>query len=348
MALAPLAACHSDKTPPPPEIRPVRVVTAERSAGGETVSLTGTVQAQVEANLAFRIDGRMTDRLVNVGDVVKAGQIVAHLDSENERNALRSAQATVAGAAGQLKEARNNYERQRQLLEGGWTTRVRYDQATQTLQTMQSQLDSAHAQLSIAEDRLRYTDLIADSAGTVTARGAEPGEVVRQGQMIVQIARNDGRDAVFDVPPQVKDEAPADPIIDVSLTMDPNVTATGRVREVSPRADPATGTFQVRVGLSDPPPQMRLGATVTGRMEVDRSADVALPASALTEADGQPAVWVVDPKTMTVALRAIEIAGFDQVRVLVERGIEPGEVVVTAGVQALRPGQKVRLLGAAS
>lgn len=348
LALLMLAACGPAAAPPAPDIRPVRVVTVEKQPGGETVSLTGTVQAQTEVNLAFRIDGRMVERLVNVGDELKAGQVVARLDPENEQNALRAARAAVAAASGQLNEARNNYDRQRQLLEGGWTTRVRYDQALQGQQTAQAQLDSAHAQLSIAEDRLSYTVLAADAAGSVTMRGPEPGEVVRAGQMIVQLARQDGRDAVFEVPPQVKDQAPADPVIEVSLTMDPAVTATGRVREVSPRADPATGTFQVRVGLSNLPPQMRLGATVTGRMRIDRGADIAVPASALTGTERQPAVWIVDPASMTVALRPIEIAQFDQSRVVVARGIEPGDVVVTAGVQALRPGQKVRLLGAAS
>jgi membrane fusion protein, multidrug efflux system len=348
LALTLLAACGPAEPPPAPEIRPVRVVTVEKQAGGETVSLTGTVQAQTEVNLAFRIDGRMIERPVNVGDEVKAGQVVARLDPGNEQNALRAARASAAAAAGQVDEARNNYDRQRQLLEGGWTTRVRYDQALQAQQTDQAQLDAAHAEVNIAEDRLSYTELVADAPGTVTARGPEPGEVVRAGQMIVQVARKDGRDAVFDVPPQIKDQAPADPQIEVSLTMDPAVTATGRVREVSPRADPATGTFQVRIGLSDVPTQMRLGATVTGRMRVDRSDDLAIPASALTGTDRQPAVWIVDPATMTVALRPNEIAQFDQARILVARGIEPGDVVVTAGVQALRPGQKVRLLGAAS
>jgi RND family efflux transporter MFP subunit len=343
-----LAACGGADAPPAPEIRPVRVITIAKEAGGEVVSLTGTVQAQTEVNLAFRIDGRIVERLVNVGDAVKAGQVVARLDPENERNAVRAAQAAVVAAAGQLDEARNNYDRQRQLMAGGWTTRVRYDQALQAQNTTKAQLDAAHAQFKIAEDRLSYTELASDAPGIVTARAAEPGEVVRAGQTIVQVARREGRDAVFDVPPQVKDRAPANPPIEVALTMNPEVTTIGRVREVSPRADPATGTFQVRVGLTDPPAQMRLGATVTGRMRLDRDGEIAVPASALTGHEGQPAVWVVDPAASTVALRPIEIARYDQSRVLVARGLEPGDVVVTAGVQALRPGQKVRLLGATS
>jgi RND family efflux transporter MFP subunit len=115
---------------------------------------------------------------------------------------------------------------------------------------------------------------------------------------------------------------------------------------VAPRADAVTGTFQVRVGLSNPPPAMRLGSTVTGRMTLGASAGFAIPASALVRTDRQPAVWVVDPRAETVALRTVELVRHDAGHVVVGQGLEPGEVIVTAGVQALRPGQKVRLLGA--
>lgn len=318
----------------------------ERRSGGETVSLTGTVQAQTEVNLAFRIDGRMVERLVNVGEQVAAGQVVARLDRENEENGVRAARAAVAAAQAQLVEARNNYWRQRELLASGFTTRVRYDQAAQGLQTAQSQADATQAQLNIAENRLGYTELVADAGGTVIARGAEPGEIVQPGRMVVQIAREEGRDAVFDVPPQLKDQAPANPLIEVQLTMEPAVRAIGRVREVSPRADPVTGTFQVRVGLSDPPAALRLGSTVTGRMQVEGGEGVTIPASALTRAERQPAVWIVDPAAETVALRTVAVIRHDPARVVIGEGLEPGDIVVTAGVQALRPGQKVRLLSA--
>jgi RND family efflux transporter MFP subunit len=343
-----LAACDRAEEPAAPEIRPVRVVTIEERRSGETVSLTGTVQAKATVDLAFRINGRMTDRLAKVGDTVAPGQIVARLDLENEKNALRAARADVAAAMGQLTEAQNNYQRQSTLLRDGWTTRVRYDEARQTLETAQSRADAAQAQADIAENQLSYTDLFADSAGTVTAVGAEPGEVVQAGRMIVQVARKDGRDAVFDVPARIKDVAPAEPVIEVALTGDATVTAVGRVREVAPRADPTTGTFEVKVGLADPPAAMRLGSTVTGRMQVHGPQGIEIPASALTRNDRQPAVWVVDPATTTVALRNIEVASYDPARVIVAQGLTPGDIIVTAGVQALRPGQKVRLLGAAS
>jgi RND family efflux transporter MFP subunit len=159
------------------------------------------------------------------------------------------------------------------------------------------------------------------------------------------VARDEGRDAVFDVPPTLKDQAPANPVIEVLLTTDPAVRATGRVREVAPRADAVTGTFQVRVGLANPPPAMRLGSTVTGRLTLGAAAGYAIPATALTRMDRQPAVWVVDPRTETVALRSVELVRHDAAQVVVGTGLQAGEIVVTAGVQTLRPGQKVRLLG---
>jgi len=129
------------------------------------------------------------------------------------------------------------------------------------------------------------------------------------------------------------------------LTDDPKIKTTGRVREVAPQADPVTRTFQVKVGLIDPPGAMRLGATVTGSVTLSGSAGVELPASALTRANGHPAVWVVDPQAQTVSLREVEVLRYDSASVVIDQGLETGETVVTAGVQVLRPGQKVRLSG---
>jgi len=169
---------------------------------------------------------------------------------------------------------------------------------------------------------------------------------VQPGQMVFQVARQDGRDAVFDVPAQVIRSAPPEPRITVSLTDDPAVTATGRVRQVDPQADPITRTFRVRVGLIDPPAAMFLGATVKGRMQLEAAPSISIPASALTRVNGQPAVWLVDPKTLTVSLHNVAVERFDPGTVVISQGLDGGEIVVTAGVQALHPGQKVRLLGA--
>jgi RND family efflux transporter MFP subunit len=342
-----IAGC-TEPAPPAAQVRPVRTITVEGRAAGETVSLTGHVRARDQASLAFRLDGRILERSVNVGDVLQPGQLIARLDPHNQQNALRSAQANLSAAEAMLTEARLTFWRQQELLRDGWTTRARFDAAQQALQTAQAQVDSAQAQLRIAEDQLGYTTLSADAPGAVTAVGAEPGEVVRAGQMIVQLAREGGRDAVFDVPEQLIRTAPRDPVVQIALTDDPKVTALGRVREVAPQADAATRTFQVKVGITDPPEAMRLGSTVAGRIKLSAPSGVEVPASALTEANGRPAVWVVDPQSLTVSLRNVDVARHDPASVVVSQGLEPGEIVVTAGVQVLRPGQKVRRLGAAS
>ena len=246
-----------------------------------------------------------------------------------------------------LTQARLTFGRQQELLKDGWTTRANFDEAQQSFETAQAQVDSAQAQLRIAQDQLSYTVLSADAPGAVTAVGAEPGEVVRAGQMVVQLARQGGRDAVFDVPEQLIRTGPRDPVVEIALTNDPQVKATGRVREVAPQADPATRTFQVKVGIIDPPEAMRLGSTVTGRIKLSAPPGVEVPASALTEANGRPAVWVVDPQSQTVSLRNVDVLRYDPATVVISQGLETGEIVVTAGVQTLRPGQKVRLLGAA-
>ena len=330
-----------------PEVRPVRTVTVEKRAAGVPVVLTGRVEAEDEARLAFRLSGRMVERKVGTGDTVEAGQLIARLDSQDQLNALRAAEANLAAAEGQAAEAENEYQRQRQLEERGFAARAVYERARQMRQTTRSQVEAAQAQVRFARDQVSFTELHADAEGVVTAVGAEPGEVVQAGQMIVRLAREDGRDAVFDVPAQVIRNAPADPEVRVFLTEDPRIEATGRVREVGAQADPATRTFEVKVGLSDPP-EMRLGATVTGRMEVDEGEIISLPASAVTRQGDEPAVWVVDPQSSTVGLRSIDVLRFGPAYVVVAAGVEPGDVVVTAGVQALHPGQKVRLLEAPS
>jgi RND family efflux transporter MFP subunit len=357
-----LAGCAREAEPPPPEIRPVRTITVASRAADNSVALTGTVQAQNEINLSFRIDGRLVERLVEIGDNVRPGQLIARLDPQNEESSLQSVRAQLAGANAQLVEARSNYERMRDLVAEDAVSRAQYEQAKALLQSAEAQIQSLQGQVSLAQNRLSYTRLVSNVAGVVTARGPEPGEVVGAGRMVVQVAREGARDAVFDVPAQIKDAAPLDPQVVVSpgkaggnsrdlsvaLVMDPKVTAIGRVREVSPRADPVTGTFAVRVRLIDPPAAMRLGSTVTGRMKLDGTPAIQVPATALVRADGKTAVWVVDKATGTVSLRNIELGNADADSVQVAAGLKPGDVVVTAGVQALRPGQKVRMLEARS
>jgi RND family efflux transporter MFP subunit len=347
LTVALLAACQPEADTAPPQVRPVRTVTVVKRDVGETVSFTGRIQAENEARLGFRIPGRMIERPTNVGDHVEPGQVVARLEPHDELNALRTAQAGVAAAQARLNETQNIFERQKTLLARDIASRAQFEQAEATLKTARAQLDTAEAQLKAAKDRVSDTELRVDAGGTVVETGAEAGEVVQAGQMIIRVARKDGRDAVFDVPAQLLRSAPSDPVVTVSLTDDPAVTATGRVREVSPQADPVTRTFEVKVGLTDPPAAMRLGSTIVGRMQLDTAPVIEIPATALTESDRRPAVWVVDPTSLTVSLRNVEVARNDPATVAISEGLDTGDIVVTAGTQALHPGQKTRLLDSA-
>lgn len=339
-----VAGCSQDAARTP-EARPVRTVTVDPRAHGEIVAFTGQIRARDQFNVAFRLGGRVVERRAHLGDVIAAGQLIARLESDDQQNALNAAEADLAAAGAVLTDARLTFDRQHALLEGGATPRARFDSAREALRAAEARVHSAQAQVRTARDQVGYTILRADRPGAVTAVGAEPGEVVEAGHMIVQIADPGELDAVFDVPEQLLRTGPRDPVVDLALSDDSRVRATGYVRQVAPQADSATRTFQVKVGVNDPPEGMRLGATVTGHLELAAPEGVVVPASALTESNGPPAVWVVDRQSRTVSLRPIDVVRFDAESVVTSRGLEKGDLVVTAGVQMLRPGQKVRLLG---
>jgi RND family efflux transporter MFP subunit len=185
----------------------------EKREAGTPITLTGRIEAEDEVALAFRIAGRIRENDLRVGDQVKTGQVVARLESQNEMNALRAAKANLAAAQAQLTQARNHFERQETLLAQGWTTKANFDQAKKGMLTAQAQVDAAEAQLKSAHDLVGFTEIKADAPGVVTAVGPGSGEVVQAGQMIVRLARKDGRDAVFDVPAQLLRSAPSDPRI---------------------------------------------------------------------------------------------------------------------------------------
>jgi RND family efflux transporter MFP subunit len=339
----PFVACDKEQ-PKKVEVRPVRVTSVRHAPTGETISLSGQIQAKDQANLAFRIGGRLQERNVTVGDPVTPGQIVAKIEPQDYQNALRSAEADLASAQAVLANAQGSESRQSELLGRGFAARSQYDQAQQQLKTAQSQVESAQAKLQNAKDNLTYTDLKSDVSGAVTAKGAEPGEVVAAGKMVLQVARQGGRDAVFNVPAQLIRQSPRNPDVTITLSDDPTTVATGHVREVAPQADAATGTYVVKVALDNPPDAMRLGATIIGQVKLQSEPVIQLPGTALTQSEGKPAVWVVDPEKKTVSLLPITVGHYDTSSIIVLDGLKDRDLVVTAGVQALRPGQQVRLL----
>ncbi len=338
-----LASCSEDPIPAPAP-RPVKTVVIKRAPIAEIGSLAGEIKARYESDLGFRIGGKVLARPVDVGSVVERSALLARLDDANERNSVRTAEAQVAAATAESQDAAGNEARQRELLEKGATSRAIYDAAARRLKTAQANLTSAQISLSNAKERLAYTELHADEAGVITAVAAQPGQVVSAGQMIVRLALTGAKEALFNVSESMFRNAPVDPLIEVSLLSDPNVKSTGRVREVSPSADPVTRTFAVRVALENPPEMMLLGSPVVGRVLLEAQQVATLPPAALFRDEGKPAVWVFDPATSTVNLRPVGVLRYENDRMLISSGLMDGERVVVAGVQKLRPGLKVRLL----
>lgn len=327
-------------------VRPVRAVVAAVAHAPEILQQTGEIRARYEVPVGFRTAGKVVLRPVDVGSAVRAGDILATIDPEPAKSQLRAAVAAVAAARAEMVRARGEEGRQKTVIEKGFTTRTAYDMALRNLQTARAQLESAEAQQALAEQALGYTEVRADTDGVVVAVGATPGQVVAAGQMVVRLARLDEREAVFDIAENLFLKVPPDPEVGVELVGDPRIRTTGTVRYVSPQADPLTRTFTVRVALAAAPPEMRLGASVRGSVALPTEPAVALPGPALLERDGRAAVWIFDPRAATVDLRPVTVQRYSADLVFLDGGVAAGDIVVTAGVHTLRPGQTVRLLEA--
>ena len=348
-SLALVGGCDGP-TPKQPEARPVRTVSVDPKPIDDDRQAIGEVRARYESDLGFRVSGKVVARLVDIGVSVKKSDVLARLDEQEYRNRLKSAQADIVAAEAVLEESQGAEGRLRQLLATGTTTRANYETALKNLRSAEAKLDSAKASRDLAKDQLSYADLIAEFDGIVTSVGAEPGQVVNVGQMIVRLARPTDKDAVFAIAESAFRGQPGDgqrPEVTVSLLSNPNISADGVVREVAPVADPATRTYQVKVTLKDPPEQMRFGASVLGRLKTATAPVVVLPAVALFDKAGQTAVWVVDTATGSVALRPVTVSRYETDRVILSSGLAKGDIVVTAGVNRLREGQKVRIAEAA-
>ena len=337
-----LAGCSQDAAP---EKAPaaVKAQTVELTDYAPRIELTGEIKAQIQSDLSFRVSGRVIERNVDVGDRVAPEQALAQLDPQEQEANVRAAEANVQAAEAQLRQVTSTFERQKTLLAQGFTTRRDYDQAEQTFRTAQGSLDAARAQLETARQQLSYTTLRAGLSGIITLRNVEVGQVVQAAQTVLSVARDGPRDAVFSVHESLFGVERADNTVDIVLLSDSRIKASGKVREVSPTVDPATGTVRVKVGIDQTPPAMTLGAAVTGSGRFKPRKLVVLPWSALSSQDGKPAVWIVEAQTSAVSLRPVVVDGYRTGVVVIRDGLKPGEIVVTAGGQLLRPNQKVAL-----
>lgn len=324
----------------------VRTVVARLAPIAMDVVFTGDIQAQAQTNISFRTSGKIAERLVEVGDHVGADQVLGRLDPQEQKANLDNARAALISAEASLTQAKLNFRRQEQLMASGYTTRPAYDNAEQQLRTTQAAVDSARAALGTAKEQYSYTELRAGVDGIVMSRSLETGQVVQAGQSVLVIAQDGPRDAVFNVYESLLATPPDSKDVEVVLQADPSVTAVGHVREISPSVDPASGTVRVKVGLVQTPEAMGLGAVVIGRGRFRPREVISLPWSALYRWHGQPAVWIRAADTGTVAPRVVAIDRYGADSVALASGVSPGEEVVTAGIQFLRPGQRVTLADA--
>ncbi|WP_019905296.1 efflux RND transporter periplasmic adaptor subunit [Methylobacterium sp. 77] len=342
--LAALAACHAaEEDAGPAPVRPVLYTVAKPV---ETIlfgPFAGFVAPRYQSEIGFQIAGRMIARDVTMGDVVKKGQRIAALDPVVTRFALTRAEADLADAMGQAENANATEARQRRLMTNGNVTQARLDSAVASRDTAQARLAQAQANLQKARDQMGYTELHADFDGVVTVRSAEVGQVLSAGQAVATLARPEEREAVVDIPEDLVGAMPKDAIFAVALQSAPDVTATGKVREISPFADQQTRTRRIRMTLLNPSDAFRLGSTITVGLSRHTKPRFPLPATALFESDGRSAVWIVNEAGDSVSRRDVTVAERNDDRVAITEGLKPGERVVLAGARSLGEGQRVRL-----
>jgi len=318
----------------------VRVQTVAFEDYAPSLTLTGSVRARTETPLSFQVSGQVKELLAEVGDRVEAGQVLARLSPEEQLADVDAAQAALDAAEAQVRQTQATFDRQNSLFQQGLVTRSAFETAQTALRTAQSSRDSARAQLETAQEALSYTELHASAAGVITQRELEVDEVAQAGAPVYVLAEDGPRDAVFNVQESAFPGQSMDVPVRLALVSDPDVAVEGHVREVSPTIDPQTGTVEVKVEIENPTDALALGAAITGTASGVPTQQVVLPWSALWLQDGAPAVWTVGADR-SVAITPVSVSAYGTGTVVIDGGLEAGQMVVTQGTKLLTPGQIV-------
>ncbi|MEO8304983.1 MAG: efflux RND transporter periplasmic adaptor subunit [Betaproteobacteria bacterium] len=337
------AGC-SDKPQAIPQARLVNVVRVSFGSTGSDVAYSGEVRPRYEINLSFRVTGKIVARNVEVGSLVKRGDVLTRLDPEDLQLNARSAQSQVAAATSEYEQSKAELGSYADLYKKQFIGKVEFDRRKSAYDVANARLEQAKAQLVVTTNQAGYTTLAADHAGVVTAILVEVGQVVAAGQTVMKLARTDYREIVISVPENRLSELSATTEIAISLWTDPSRMYRGRVREVSPSADPVTRTYAVRISVLDADPAMKLGMTANVHLKGgQRTRAVMLPATSLFQDGGRAAVWVVDTASSQVKLLPVDVGQYVNDKVVVLSGLSEGEMVVLAGVHKLFAGEKVRV-----
>ncbi len=338
-----LGGCKSEAKVEQEIVRPVRIAVVGDAVRGHALTYSGVVRPRVESAIGFRVAGKIVERFVNVGDRVEVDQVIALLDDADLQLAANSAKAAVASARSRCKVASDNLERGKALLPKAIISQAAYDTRRNEMDAAVSALDSAEAQLHQATNAVGYATLKADNAGIVTAVMGEPGQVVSAGQTVITLAHSGETEIAVSVPEQDAGYLTLGQQAKVTLWAGPHVSLEGHIREIAGQADSASRTYAVRIAVSGSE-IVRLGMTASVALRMDdEAAGVVVPLTALTESEGGPAVFVVDPTNEAVREASVSVGGMDEDGVRIADGLHAGEVVVTAGVQFLRNGMRVRL-----
>jgi multidrug efflux system membrane fusion protein len=339
-----LAACGQAE-PPAPAPRPV-IAQVVGTKGADIANIySGEVRARYENDLAFRVGGKAVARYVDVGAQVERGKVLARLDPQDAQLGVEAARAQLAAAEADHALAATELERYRDLYGRKFVSQAVLDAHETTFNTTQARLEQARAQVATARNQSSYTALIAEADGVITAVNLEPGQVVAAGQPVMRFARPEEKEVAISVPESRLAELRDASDIRISVWAAPDQFYRGRIREIAPTADPVTRTFAARIAVLDANGSVRLGMTANVTLGNGAPAEViSVPLTALTEADGGPAVWVFDPQTSKVNLRPVMVSAYREDGVVVRNGLNPNEIVVTAGVHKLLPGETVRVV----
>jgi RND family efflux transporter MFP subunit len=347
IAFLPLLAACNDRAASAtakPE-RPVQVQRVAFENANATREFVGVVRARYETDLGFRVAGKIVSRVVNVGDRVQIGDVVARLDPQDLKLQVESAEAEFAAATSSLQQAASDLERYTTLKTRGWASIADFDRKKAAKDEAEGRLERAKRALDLAHNQLDYSDLKADADGVITATLAEPGQVVAIGQPVVRLAHSGEKEAVVALPETWLTEARSSKAT-VQLWSGPGRVFTARLRELSPQADAATRTYAARFTIETADDAVAFGMTATVTLTQAVDAKVAkLPLSAILNRGVGPAVYVVDTSGMLI-LRPVTVTSFAEDAALVTRGIADGDEVVTLGVQKLEAGLKVRTVKA--
>ena len=326
-------------------IRPVLLQKVVLGVGQNQDVYAGEVRARHEADLGFRIGGKIIARLVDVGARVKKGQALARLDPQDTQLNADAAKAQLAAAQADASFANAELDRYASLLEKKFISQAQYAAKLNTHNAAKARLDQAQSQYDVSRNQAAYATLVADQDGVITAVMAEPGQVVAAGQAVLRLARPEEKEVLINVSENKLAALRAAKTVAVSLWSSPEKIHPARVREISPGVDATTRTFAVKVSLPGADETVALGMTANVLVQ-GAGADtlVVLPLTALIEAKGAPSVWVFDAASGKVNLRAVKVGEYRENAVTITSGLAEGEQVVTAGVNRLLPGQVVRAL----